>query len=85
MTPLFLRGAVPMTVLASLIGLACMPGCAGIPYIAGETQGIKESTDLQTGSNLSRRDKANTGAREMDKDVLESSLRGINANRDNGR
>ncbi len=83
--PLYLRAPRSMNAAALLVCVAFLPGCAGILYIAGEIEGVKEQSDFQTGSNLARRDKGNTGPREMDKDAIESSLRGINANRDNGR
>ena len=41
--------------------------------------------DLPTGSNLARRDKSVTGVRQLDKDAIESGLRGTNANRDSGK
>ena len=75
----------PLAVLVLLGALAGLPGCANVPYIAGEAVGVRERADLQTGSNLVRRDKGGTGAREVDKDALESTMRGTNANRDNGR
>ena len=71
-----------MTAALLLIGVA---GCAGIPYIAGETKAVKEQADLQTASNLVRRNKGSSGAREMVRDAIESALRGINANRGNNR
>jgi len=77
------RAAAGVWVL--LACLALLPACANVPYVAGANQALNEPADLQTGSNLARRDKPSTGAREMDKDAIESSLRGINANRDNGR
>lgn len=76
------RARFSLTVLFMVVWLQ---GCSDIPYIAGEAQGIKEREDQQTGSNLARRDKNGNGVREIDKDALESSLRGINANRDNGK
>lgn len=75
-------------VVALLTGglvLAAMSACTNVPYIAGASKGVNEQADLQTGSNLTRRDKASTGAREIDRDALESSVRGTNANRDNGK
>lgn len=65
--------------------IAGLSACANVPYVAGATQGVSEQADLQTGSNLTRRDKAGSGVREIDREALESSLRGTNANRDNGR
>ena len=66
-------------------GLALLSACANVPFVAGANQALRESEDLQTGSNLTHRDKPSTAAREMDKGAIESSLRGTNANRDTGR
>jgi len=73
-----------IAVLVCLAGAVGLSGCANIPYIAGESPAINEQADRQTGSNLLRRDKASL-VRELDKDALESTLRGTNANRDNGK
>ncbi len=75
--------AVGAWVLAA--GLALLSACANVPFVAGTNQVLREPEDLQTGSNLSRRDKPSTGAREMDKSAIESGLRGTHANRDTGR
>ena len=77
------RSAVGAWVLAA--GLALLSACADVPYVARTSQALREPADLQTGSNLTRRDKPSTGAREMDKDAIESSLRGTHSNRDTGR
>ena len=65
--------------------MAGLSACANVPYVAGAAKGISEQADLQTGSNLTRRDKASRAVREIDRDALESSMRGTNANRDTGR
>jgi len=65
--------------------VAGLSACSNVPYIAGAAKGITEQADLQTGSNLTRREKSSTGVREIDRDTLESSMRGTNANRDNGK
>ncbi len=74
-----------ITLRVLLTSLTALSACANVPYIAGEVQGVKQQADLQTGSNLARRGQGGTGARDVDKDALESSLRGTNANRDNGK
>jgi hypothetical protein len=79
------RATLPLTVMVLLAGLAGLSACANVPYISGETQGIKEKADLQTGSNLVRRNNGNADLRQVDKDSLESSMRSTNANRDNGK
>ena len=68
-----------------LAGLALLPACANLPYVASTSQALREPADLQTGSNLTCRERLSTGAREMDKGAIEFSLRGTNANRDTGR
>ena len=78
------RSAVGAWLLAAA-GLALLSACANVPFVAGANQALRETEDLQTGSNLARRDKPSTGAREMDKSAIESSLRGTHANRDTGR
>ncbi len=85
MTRFFSPARAPAGAWVLMAGLALLPACANVPYVAGANQALNEPADLQTGSNLTRRDKPSTGAREMDKDAIESSLRGINANRDNGK
>ena len=81
----FRHATQALALLTGGLVLAAMSACANVPYIGGASRGISEQADLQTGSNLTRRDKASAGAREVDRDALESSLRGTNANRDNGK
>lgn len=77
---------VAWRVLASNVVLASgLTACANVPYIAGEGKLDMAAPDLPTGSNLARRDKSVTGVRQLDKDAIESGLRGTNANRDSGK
>ena len=70
-----------LVLLAAPLGLAA---CANFPYVAGDALGIKEPADAPTGSNLTRRDKGSSGAREVDKDAIQSGMRGAGAVRDTG-
>ena len=85
MRPDFRRARREVVLLFGGGVIAGLSACADVPYIAGAAKDISEQADLQTGSNLTRRDKASSGVREIDRDALESSMRGTNANRDNGR
>lgn len=72
-------------VVGALLLAIMMAACDNVPYVAKDSEALKVIDERQTGSNLARRDSIGTGARQVDKDALESSLRGTNANRDNGR
>jgi hypothetical protein len=85
MKPICQSARLSFTAIVLLAGLVELSACANVPYIAGEAQGIKQRDDLQTGSNLLRHEKGNASVRQVDRDALESSLRGINGNRDNGK
>jgi hypothetical protein len=69
---------------ALVCSAVCLSACANIPYVAGEERSERAAAELVTGSNLARRNSPGTGAREIDKDALESSLRGSGAKRDTG-
>ena len=84
MNQVFARTRSSITVLALLAAPLGLAACANFPYVAGDALGIKEQADTQTGSNLTRRDKGGTGAREVDKDAIQSGLRGTSAGRDTG-
>ena len=81
----FSRSVSTLALLTAPLVLSGLTGCGNLPYIAGAAQSVNEQADLQTGSNLTRHDKSSMGVRELDRDALESSVRGINANRDNGK
>jgi hypothetical protein len=78
------RTRLSMLVLALLAAPLGLSACANFPYVAGDAQGIKEQAESQTGSNLTRREKGSSGAREVDKDAIQSGMRGAGAGRDNG-
>ena len=71
--------SLPTLLLALAAALA---GCAAAPAPAadGAERQVREVRDAPTGSNLPRRDRASTGAVEVDKDSIEDSLRGATRN-----
>lgn len=57
---------------------ALFSGCANVPYVAAGSQKLKEHAEVQTGSNLTKRAGTDSLVRQVDKDAIESGLRGSN-------
>lgn len=70
--------AVTAATLVMMVGLV---GCAvGLKPAVGDLQEYRDAPEVTTGSNLPRRDRSRSAAREADKDVIETSLRSTTRN-----